>query len=68
MLLMHGFYTDSNIGKTFWFNTPDVIEEKTEFVINEGYSGVMIWHYTCDLPSTHEASLLRAIGTAIDKA
>ncbi len=64
----NGFYTDSNIGKTFWFNTPDVIAEKTEFAIEEGYSGVMIWHYSCDLPSTHEDSLLRAIGTAIDAA
>lgn len=64
----NGFYTDSNIGKTFWFNTPDVIEKKTEFAIKEGYSGVMIWHYSCDLPSVNEASLLRAIGTTIDKA
>ena len=64
----NGFYTDSSIGKTFWFNTPDVIEQKTEFAIKEGYSGVMIWHYTCDIPSTNEASLLRAIGTAVDKA
>lgn len=64
----NGFYTDSSIGKTFWFNTSDVIAKKTEFAIEEGYSGVMIWHYSCDLPSTHEDSLLRAIGTAIDKA
>ena len=64
----NGFYTDNGIGKTFWFNTPDVIEKKTEFAIKDGYSGVMIWRYTCDIPSTNEASLLRAIGTAIDKA
>ena len=60
-----GFYTDNNISKTFWFNTPDVIAKKTQFAIDEGYSGVMIWHYTCDLPSTDDASLLRAIGNTI---
>lgn len=63
----NGFYTDTDIGKTFWFNTPDVIARKTEFAIEEGYGGVMIWHYTCDLPSTNEASLLRAIGNTVDK-
>ncbi len=63
----NGFYTDSNIGKTFWFNTPDVIAQKTQFAIDEGYAGMMIWHYTCDLPSTDEASLLKAVGDTIEK-
>lgn len=62
----NGFYTDENIGKTFWFNTPDVIEKKTKYAIDEGYGGVMIWHYTCDFPSTNEASLLGAINRAIN--
>ncbi len=62
----NGFYTDNNIGKTFWFNTPDVIAQKTDFAIKEGYSGVMIWHYTCDLPSTNADSLLGAIGRTIE--
>jgi hypothetical protein len=26
----------------------------------------MIWHYNCDLPSTQEGSLLKAIGETID--
>ncbi|MBR3948508.1 MAG: glycoside hydrolase family 18 protein [Clostridia bacterium] len=62
----NGWYRDENIGKDFWFNTPDVIEDKTDYAINEGFGGVMIWHYSCDLPSTNEKSLLRAIGTAVD--
>ncbi len=62
----NGFYTDTNIGKTFWFNTPDVIAQKTDFAMKEGYGGVMIWHYSCDLPSTHEDSLLGAIGRVVD--
>lgn len=61
----NGYYTDDNIGKTFWFNTPDVIAEKTSFAIDSGYGGVMIWNYTCDLPSGNEASLLGSIGRVI---
>ena len=62
----NGFYTDETIGKTFWFNTPDVIEKKTQFAMDEGYAGVMIWHYACDLPSTNENSLLAAIGRTVE--
>lgn len=61
-----GWYHCENTGKDFWFNTPDVIEQKTEYAITNGYGGVMIWHYNCDIPSTHEDSLLKAIDTAID--
>lgn len=61
----NGFYTDENIGKTFWFNTPDVIADKTYFAIKGGYGGVMIWHYTCDFPSSNEASLLGSIGRVV---
>ncbi len=61
----NGWYHCPNTGKDFWFNTTDVIEAKTEYAINNGYGGVMIWHYHCDLPSSHEGSLLRAIDTAI---
>lgn len=61
----NGFYTDESIGKTFWFNTPDVIAKKTQFAIDEGYAGVMIWHYSCDLPSVNEKSLLKAIGDTL---
>ena len=59
----NNYYTDESIGKTFWFNTPDIISQKTQFAVENGYGGVMIWHYTCDLPSTNPDSLLRAIGT-----
>ncbi len=62
-----GWYHCDNTNKDFWFNTPDVIEKKTEYAINNGFGGVMIWHYNCDLPSTHEDSLLRAVDSAIKK-
>ncbi len=62
----NGWYHCPDTDKDFWFNTPEVIGEKTEYAINYGYGGVMIWHYSCDLPSSHEDSLLRAVGEAID--
>ena len=63
----NGWYHCDEINKDFWFNTPSVIEQKTDFAIKNGYGGVMIWHYSCDLPSSHENSLLRAIGTSVNK-
>ena len=62
----NGWYHCEDTDKDFWFNTTDVIEKKTEYAINNGYGGVMIWHYNCDLPSTHKDSLLKAVGTAIE--
>ena len=63
----NGWYHCNDIDKDFWFNTPDVIAAKTEYAINHGFGGVMIWHYNCDLPSTHEDSLLRAVGETVEK-
>lgn len=61
----NGWYHCDNTEKDFWFNTPDVIEKKTDFAINNGFGGVMIWHYSCDLPSSSEDSLLGAIGKSV---
>ena len=63
----NGWYHCDDIDKDFWFNTPDVIAAKTEYAINHGFGGVMIWHYNCDLPSTHEDSLLRAAGETVEE-
>ncbi len=64
----NGWYHCNEIDKDFWFNTPDVIAAKTDYAINHGFGGVMIWHYNCDLPSTHEDSLLRAVGETVEKS
>ena len=61
-----GWYHCDDIDKDFWFNTPDVVAQKTDYCIRNGFGGVMIWHYNCDLPSSHEDSLLRAIGETVD--
>ncbi len=61
-----GYMYDERIDKTFWFNTPDVIAKKTEYAIRCGLGGVMCWAYTYDLPSSNEASLLRAVGETVN--
>ena len=63
----NGFYHDDNNGKDFWFNTPDVIEEKTAYALEKGFRGVMIWHYTCDFASSDERSLLGGVSRAIEE-
>ncbi len=60
-----GWYHCSETNKDFWFNTPEVVEKKTDYAVNNGYGGVMVWHYNCDLPSTEDGSLFRAIGDAV---
>ena len=61
-----GWYHCDEINKDFWFNTPEVISQKTQYAIDNGYGGVMIWHYSCDFPSSHESSLLRTIGETVN--
>ena len=63
----NGWYHCDETNKDCWFNTSEVISQKTEYAINNGFGGVMIWHYSCDLPLSHEDSLLRAIGEMVDK-
>lgn len=62
----NGCYYDSSIDKTFWFNRPSDIAEKTQYALDKGFGGVMYWHYTCDIPSSNPQSLLRAIGDTVD--
>lgn len=62
-----GWYHCDETNKDFWFNTPEVTAAKTEYAIINGFGGVMIWHYNCDLPSSHEDSLLRSAGKVVDR-
>ncbi len=63
----NGWYHCPEINKDFWFNTPDVVSKKTDYAMKKGYGGVMVWHYNCDLPSTEEGSLFKAIGDTVSK-
>lgn len=56
-----GLCTDSETGLVFSFNTYDMIEEKTQYAIDNGVGGMMVWHYGCDLPKDNEKSLFNAI-------
>lgn len=53
-------------GKTAYFNTPSVISDKTKFAIDNGFGGMMIWDYNCDLPSSDDNSCLKAMGERIN--
>lgn len=60
----NGWYHCDETDKDFWFNTPEVVKNKTEYAKQNGYGGVMVWHYSCDLPSSEEGSLFKAINEA----
>lgn len=62
----NGYFYDSEIDKTFWFNRPADIAQKTQYALDKGFGGVMIWHYTCDLPSSDSNSLLGAVGDTVN--
>lgn len=59
-----GFCYDDGTGLTFSFNTYDMVYEKTQWAINRGLGGAMVWHYSCDLPANNELSLFNAIYNA----
>ena len=64
----NGFVYDPGTGLTFSFNTPDMVYEKTAWAIRKGLGGVMVWHYSCDLPDRSDASLFRAVARAKEDA
>lgn len=55
-----GLCVDPDTGLTFSFNTPELVAKKTEWAIRQGYGGIMVWHYACDVPADNSASLFNA--------
>lgn len=49
-----------------YFNGYQMIYDKTAFALDSGISGLMIWHYACDIPMEKENSLFKAIQDAIE--
>lgn len=49
-----------------YYNSPQLVFDKTAFAMNYGVGGVMVWHYACDLPYSDDNSLFRSIGNAVD--
>ena len=56
-----GFCYDSATGLTFSFNTYNSVYEKTQWAIDKGLGGAMVWHYSCDVPKDSGDSLFDAI-------
>lgn len=47
-----------------YFNSPQLIRDKTAYAYLVGLGGVMTWHFACDVSYDSELSLYRAIDTA----
>lgn len=47
-----------------YFNSPQIIRDKTAYAVAADLAGVMIWNLGCDLPFDHELSLYKAIAEA----
>ncbi len=47
------------------FNGVQMIKDKTAFAHDYGLGGVMVWHYSCDVPYESDMSLFKAIQTAL---
>ncbi|MBQ6020562.1 MAG: glycoside hydrolase family 18 protein [Clostridia bacterium] len=60
----NGLAEEEGTGLIASFNTPGLIYEKTKWAIETGLSGVMIWHYACDVPADNDASLFNQITKA----
>lgn len=57
----NGLFDDNETGLTFSFNTYSLIAQKTQWAIDNGFGGIMVWHYSCDLPADNDLSLFNAI-------
>lgn len=60
----NGLCKDEETGLTISFNTYDVIKEKTEYALEEGLGGMMIWHWSCDTEYNSADSLFKAMNDA----
>lgn len=48
------------------FNGVQMIKDKTAFANDYGLGGVMVWHYTCDVPYEDDLSLFKAVQTSLE--
>lgn len=56
--------TDGSIVTSF--NGVQMIRDKTAFANDYGLGGVMVWHFTCDVPYEDDLSLFKAIQTSLN--
>lgn len=55
----------AELGLDAYFNSYQLVYDKTALAIDYKLGGVMIWHYTCDDFENKELSLFKAIGECI---
>lgn len=62
-LVPYNGFDHSNLPMTApqYFNSYQMIADKTAFAVDANIGGMMIWHMTCDTPYNHQYSLFRAI-------
>lgn len=60
---MNGVTDDSIITS---FNGVQMIKDKTAFANDYGLGGVMVWHYTCDVPYEDDLSLFKAVQISLE--
>jgi chitinase len=53
-------------GNTIYYNGIPTIKKKAQYVVDNGYGGIMIWQLAQDLISTNSKSLLRTIYNVIN--
>ncbi len=62
------FCTVTHNGSEFaaYFNSSQLIRDKTEYALASGLGGVMIWHLACDTAYDDELSLYRTISSSLN--
>ncbi len=58
-------YSDGSPTEVY-FNSPAMVRDKTAYALLSGYGGIMVWHFTCDVPYESEQSLWRAAFDALE--
>lgn len=58
-------YKIGGVLKDFDFSNVDAITKKVKWAKQEGYGGVMAWHWRCDNPPGNVQSLTRGIANAL---
>jgi len=58
--------TKDNIGTSFYNGQPTILN-KSQYVKDNGYAGVLIWEITQDINSTDEKSLLKSVYSVLNE-
>lgn len=53
-------------GKNYTLNSQNTIRQKTQYVCENGFGGIMSWDLATDVDVTHEMSLLKAVKEELD--